>query len=382
MTIENLPGNVANWLWIALILIGFSLFFTAYYFRHQSKQLNRALSKLYDLNQSCQQDALDFFDLAWPILHSVGCLERQAKIEWFGERKQSKQGEKEKDQAFKQFHKVAKEDMRFEIIFYITREANQQESIASLVIKTFLNILEQDLVLKQSEILTSQKRLERYQLFVQHEIKNIAQFIQLLAEQVQSVKDDAGKVKLVNRLTASLPVMATRARKTVDHMQQPLSEFYEGQSIDLRDVVNDVIQMYQLNVHLTGSVQTDLPRQVLLEVFKNVLGNFRDHPSSDKPLKITVEYEAALTADKPLARVTIQSEQLDEEQSQESKQPGNTFHSERMFEPFWTTSESGMGLGLFLSRELLKQLDGTIDFYQDKENNQFGFTIVLPGLVS
>lgn len=364
--IEGLPGGLANGLWIGLILIGFSLFFTGYYFRHQSKKLNRTLSQLYDLNLSCEQDALDFFEQSWPILNNVGCTKIQASIDWFGEQKHISNGQDGFPKNFKQVHCVVLDDMRFELIVYVSREASQQDSIASLVIKTFLNILEQNLVLKQSEILTSQKRLERYQLFVQHEIKNIAQFIQLLSEQLQSVDKDQEKIKLVERLATTIPMMAKRARKTVDHMQQPLSEFYEVNTIVLGDVINEVVQMYGLEVTLYGEVEINFPRKVLLEVFKNVLGNFRDHPSSNKTIKVYLNQDET----EQRIKVLIQSQGIE----------GKVLNSERMFEPFWTTSESGMGLGLFLSRELLKQLDGSIRFYQDIKSDKFGFEITLPGL--
>ncbi|WP_321326370.1 HAMP domain-containing sensor histidine kinase [Thiomicrorhabdus sp.] len=364
--IDEISVSVAKWLWLALVIIGVSLFFTAYYFRRQSKRLNRALSALYELNHACEQDALDFFNQAWSILSTVGCIGLKANIEWFGERKTVDKGSADGRLFNKQSYLVHRDDMRFEIIFYITREANQLESLTGLVLKTFINILEQDLVLKQAEILTSQKRLERYQLFVQHEIKNIAQFIQLLSEQVQVIQDDNQKIKLVERLVSTLPVMAQRARKTIDHMKQPLSEFYEGNVYTLKDLINDVVEMYGLQANIEGNVSTKLPRQVLLEVLKNILGNFRDHPTSNLPIQISITQDAF----EQKIKLTINSHKINDEE----------FLSERMFEPFWTTSESGMGLGLFLSRELLKQLGGAIYFYQN-ETKEFGFTVELPGLV-
>jgi len=363
--IDNFSEDLIQWLWLGLVIIGVSFFFTAYYFRRQSKRLNKALSALYELNHECEQDALDFFNQAWSILSTVECIGLQANIEWFGEIKNIKKGSADGRLFNKQSYLVQRDDMRFEIIFYLTREANQLESLTGLVLKTFINILEQDLVLKQAEILTSQKRLERYQLFVQHEIKNIAQFIQLLSEQVQGIQDDNQKIKLVERLGDTLPVMAKRARKTIDHMQQPLTEFYEGNVYTLKDLINDVVEMYGLQANIEGNVSTKLPRQILLEVLKNILGNFRDHPTSSLPIEIAISQD---TFEQKI-KLTINSHKVNDEE----------FLSERMFEPFWTTSESGMGLGLFLSRELLKQLDGVIYFYQN-ENQEFGFTIELPGL--
>ncbi|WP_019557645.1 ATP-binding protein [Thiomicrorhabdus arctica] len=359
-------GFVAEWAGLIFVVIGLSLFFTAFYFRHQSKKLSHALSTLYHLNQSVNLDALDFFDQAWPILKNVGCLQMNANIEWFGEHKSIQFGLDQPSKTHKQTFKVVREDMRFEFVIYLERQANASESLAGLVIKTFINVLEQDLVLKQAEILTSQKRLERYQLFVQHEIKNIAQFIQLLSEQVQTVSEPLAQQRLFERLKQTLPIMAQRAQKTVQQMQQPLAESFQNRSYELKALIEETLRMYDLQASVIGDAITQLPRPLVLEVFKNVLGNFRDHQICEAPLAIEV-----LTDDINKWVVVQISSACLEDQSK--------IRSERLFEPFWTTSESGMGLGLFLARELLKQHSGQIEF--TKTNNAFGFAITLPGLL-
>ena len=359
-------GFMTEWAWLIFVVVGFSLFFTAYYFRHQSKKLSHALSSLYDLNQNVNQDALDFFDQAWPILQNVGCVQINANIEWFGERKNIQFGLDHPPKAHKRTYKVAREDMRFELVIFLGRRAMASESLAALAIKTFINILRQDLVLKQAEILTSQKRLERYQLFVQHEIKNIAQFIQLLSEQVQTVHEPQAQQRLFERLNQTLPIMAQRAQKTVQQMQQPLSESFQNSSYELKALIDETLRMYDLQASVTGEAIMQLPRTLVLEVFKNVLGNFRDHSACETPLEIKISTE---DIDK-WATIHIYSSCLVDQ---------NKMRSERLFEPFWTTSESGMGLGLFLARELLKQHNGQIEFKQD--TNGFGFIITLPGLL-
>jgi len=363
LAINEVKDGLAQWFWLLLVFIGFSLIFAAYYFRQQSKQLSRVISNLYRINESCHQDALDFFNQAWEELESVGCKGMEAHVEWFGEQKQIYKGQRYTSSSNMKDFTVGVEDMRFEIMFSLSRDASQPESIASLAMTTFVHIIEQDLVLKQAEILTSQKRLERYQLFVQHEIKNIAQFIQLLSEQVQSVEESEHKIKLVERLKSTLPVMAQRARKTIDQMQQPLSELFEHQQIEIELLLQEIVEMYGLDASITGTAYTTLPRQILAEVFKNILGNYRDHDVSESGIKIKIsQFEANEIT------LVIQSED----------QEHNDFQVERMFEPFWSTSESGMGLGLFLARELLKQVEGQVHFFQDKENDFVGFEIRLP----
>ena len=365
MNLNSFPEIFTEWLWLVLVFIGFTLIFAVYYFRQQSKQLSRTITNLYKINESCHQDALDFFESSWAELKEVGCTGMQATVEWFGEHKQIKKGMSSDVEGFelnaKQAYSVGVDDMRFEIIVTMSREASQPESIASVVLTTFIHILEQDLVLKQAEILTSQKRLERYQLFVQHEIKNIAQFIQLLSEQVQTVDGDENKLKLIERIKTTMPVMAQRARKTIDQMQQPLSELFQNQQIELEMLLKEIVDMYNLEADIEGRAYTTLPRQILAEVFKNILGNYRDHNVSGGVQIHISQFESNEVT------VVIQSKSGD-----------TSLQVERMFEPFWSTSDSGMGLGLFLSRELLKQVNGQVRFFQNQDAGLMGFEIRLP----
>jgi len=363
------PFLLIHWLGLGLVLIGLTLFFTAYYFRRQSKRLSNALSDLYRLNQTVKQDALDFFDQSWPILESLGCLQITAHIGWFGEQKKVCLGAPSLVMGKRQLFNIERDEMRFDLILILNRKAAEPDSLSFLVIKTFVSILEQNLVLKQSEILTSQKRLERYQLFVQHEIKNIAQFIQLLCEQVNRLQQkntnpavlDEHKLRLIERLHQTLPIMAQRAQKTILHMKQPLLKHRSSTDIKLHVLLQEVVKMYDLDAKIKGDAIIYLPLPLLEEVFKNILGNFRDHALTEQPLDISVNQSAQT--------VVIKIECL-------QNKPYNKMLAERLFEPFWTTSESGMGLGLFLARELLKQMNGQVTFEQSKK--RFGFLVQLP----
>ncbi len=343
--------------------MGVSLFFTAYYFRRQSKRLSKALSDLYSLNQTVHQDALNFLEDSWPILASLGCLQMEANIEWFGEKKLIFFGERKPVLGKRVVFQVAREDMRFELKIILNRKAAEVNSLSFLVIKTFVNILEQNLVLKQAEILRSQKRLERYQLFVQHEIKNIAQFIQLLCEQVNCLQEDKDKIRLVERLHQTLPMMAQRAHKTILHMKQPLSKGYECRELAVEIMLQDVVNMFHLKANIVGESQVCLPDVLLTEVFKNILGNFRDHALTEHVIQIEIQHK--LETQTVHIKIYCKRDKDQEE-----------MRAERLFEPFWTTSESGMGLGLFLARELLKQMNGEIQFEQQQDH--FGFLIQLP----
>lgn len=355
-----------DWLPLGLVVFGLALLAVAYFLRQKAENLRDTLTLLYQLNQKVNQDALDFFEQAWPILKRAGLAEIQADIFWFGEH-QHKVFTTYKRPGNKQQIQLEVDDMSFNLVFIYPKFYAADSSWLTLIMTTFVQILEQDLEHKHAEILTSQKRLERYQLFVQHEIKNIAQFIQLLSEQVVSLQADADKLNLVNRLQNTLPIMSERAKNTLHKMQQPLHEFFVTDAVSLNAIISEVLAMFELKAQLKGEQSVFVARPVLIEVFKNIFGNYRDHKNDNPNLLIDI---TPLEADQG-ALVTIQSRF--EERHLDIK-------AERMFEPFWTTSESGLGLGLFLTRELLNQVNGEISF--SKLDDMMQFQIELRNLPS
>ncbi len=346
--------------WFLILLLGIVLVVLALYFRYQTLKLRHSISQLYKINENCQQDALEFFHQSWPLLNRSGCLELEANVNWFGETFKISKGST-LDQTYLYAFTASVDDMKFKVSAYLSYSGQQPESIARVILITFQHILEQDLMLKQSQILISQKRLERYQLFVQHEIKNIAQFLQLLSDQVQTIEAEEACNKLMNRLKASVPFMAQRAKRTLSQTYQP-SQVLQNEWINIESMILDIVKVNALAAQIKGEANVYLPRELMLEVFKNILNNFRDHGSGNEVLKIRVKKQADELS------VQIESSEISLQQ----------VPIERMFEPFWTNSESGMGLGLFLARELLKQIDGLVTFRSNTENQTSLFEVSIP----
>ncbi|MBN2646357.1 MAG: HAMP domain-containing histidine kinase [Thiotrichales bacterium] len=355
-------AELTGWLVLSLLLF-LTAAFSGYYLR-RTRQLSHALTELHQLNQQVEHDALQFYRHAWAILHQVGVYTIAAKIKWFGEEKTIQFGELPTQKSVLLYQQIDHGEMALDIVLQVSRRAARAGTLANLVLETFFAILERDLMLKEHQVSATQKRLERYQLFVQHEIKNIAQFIDLLNAQVVKIERDEDKIRLADRLKKTLPVMAERAQKTIQSMKNPTFNPQARQHFALEALVQQVIQMYGLNCKLLGQALIQTDRELFLEVLKNVLGNFRDH-QSESDLTIFIK-------DNPRPNQV-------EIQIHSRKVPGVSLQPERMFEPFWTTSHSGLGLGLFLARELLKKIDGEIQFQQTTQH--FGFIIRLPKTV-
>ncbi|BBP46725.1 hypothetical protein THMIRHAS_20980 [Thiosulfatimonas sediminis] len=341
------------------ILSGSAL--VGFFYVRNTRRLSLALSELHALNHKLEHDAINFFRKAWPVLHAIGVQQIAAKIRWFGEDKQIQLGEPTESHSIQEYKQFEHGQMAFDVVLRLPRKVARVGTMHNLVLQTFFNILEQDILLKEQQVTSTQKRLERYQMFVQHEIKNIAQFISLLSTQVERIESDEDKIRLVARLKKTLPTMAERAQKTIQTMKDPSLSKEKQTTFDVTEVLKEVVQMFDLPCKVLGSAEVVMRRELLLEVFKNVLGNFRDHNVGNE-LTIYV----ADNAQPNKVEIQIQNRNI----------PGLMLHPERMFEPFWTTSASGLGLGLFLARELLKQVAGEIKFHQTSQH--FGFVISVP----
>ncbi|MBD3612167.1 MAG: HAMP domain-containing histidine kinase [Hydrogenovibrio crunogenus] len=198
----------------------------------------------------------------------------------------------------------------------------------------------------------SQNRLQKYQLFVQHDIKNLAQFIQLLADQVREAESEDDKKLLVDHLKKVLPIVTERAEKTIKQMTLSSGSFQSVEPIEFANEIARIAQGLGIKYQLHGVYCCSMSYTLFEQVIQNVLENFQHH-AYGKPLLIDVMPDGHV-----IFSIAHQAGQDD-------------IQSERLFEPFWSSSEEGMGLGLFITRELLSTVGGAIYFEALEHQNRF-----------
>lgn len=331
------------------ILIGLTLILVVWYLHAQSRRLKKAILKLYEANRAVNQDALDFVDQAWPILNAAGFKGMKGQITWFGEVKQIEKG---KEAALSYHVNLAEGGMDFQLLVAAPRLRGEKKLFAQLIFQTFKSLLVLDVSNKNTQFFLSQKRLHKYQLFVQHDIKNLAQFIQLLADQVREAESEDDKKLLVDHLKKVLPIVTERAEKTIKQMTLSSGSFQSVEPIEFASEIARIAQGLGIKYQLHGVYCCSMSYTLFEQVIQNVLENFQHH-AYGKPLLIDVMPDGHVIFS--MARQAGQDD----------------LQSERLFEPFWSSSEEGMGLGLFITRELLSTVGGAIYFEALEHQNRF-----------
>ncbi|MDG4811706.1 ATP-binding protein [Hydrogenovibrio sp. 3SP14C1] len=331
------------------LLVGVTLILVVLYLHTQSRRLRKLILKLYDVNKVVRQDALDFVDQAWPILNAAGFRGMTGQIIWFGEIKTIEKGA---DAQVAYPVSIAEGGMDFQLSLSAPRLRGEKKFFAQLIFQTFKSLLVLDVSNKNTQFFLSQKRLEKYQLLVQHDIKNLAQFIQLLADQVREASSEDEKNSLVNHLKKVLPVVTERAEKTIKQMTISSGSFQSVEPIEFASEIARIAQGIGIEYQLKGLFSCSMSYALFEQVIKNVLENFQSH-GDGSPVLIEVMGDGQVVF------------------SMTHQKTREAIQSERLFEPFWSSSEEGMGLGLFIARELLSTMGGAIYFEALEGKNRF-----------
>ena len=371
MGLNGMPFDLAGSLSVTLVIIGLTIFMVFFYLKRRSSFAHSLLLQLYQLNRDVNQDVLFFMEQSWIILEKAGFQKMSGKVGWYGEKKGVFFG-KELNFATKRLLGVEKKylvsidegDIKIELAL-ITKPnvSGENKLVAEMIFQTFLVLLSSNTTSKNMQFVLSQERLERFQLFISHDVKNIAQFISLLANLVNNAQSDNEKLTLVSRLDKLLPSLSEKAKKVTNHMRYDQT-FFNDDVVELCLV--ERIQYYadvnEVCIDLDkriGKICLELSQTLLQQVLTEILNNFKVHRyGSCVKIDIITEDTTILIIFKA------------------SKDKDLYVESERLFEPFWTTSKSGMGLGLFVTREILKKIGGKIEFIQN--NQEVSFCVTLP----
>jgi two-component system sensor histidine kinase PilS (NtrC family) len=211
------------------------------------------------------------------------------------------------------------------------------------------------LVSRRAESMTL-ATLGRFSASLAHEIRNplaaISYATQLLEESSEMAEGDRRLLQIIhqqcmrtNGIVESVLGIARRERASVEHVE--LLAFVRRFVDDYRQV----LQPEAGTLHVTGSAPVASmvdPRhlqQILTVLVQNALTYGR---LPDAPARVTIAVRAQ--EGRPVVEVLDRGPGVAE---------GN---APQLFRPFFTTSEHGTGLGLYIARELARANDATLDY--------------------
>jgi signal transduction histidine kinase len=347
-------------IYLSFILIGLTIGIVLLYLWRKSNKASRINLALIHLNAQHHFDAPRFLREAWPLLSQAGIRGMAWRLDWFGVPVEERTGELNGRSLYREIQ-VA--EMKLAITLYQQDARGEQRYFNETLIETFLLLLRTDMLIKAGTTDATIAQLAKLNLFLQHDMKNVAQFIQLMADQLAAVP--AGKEQqVIDHLRTATPLIRHRADRIVrtltvgQHMVEPIG------TLMLHEKLADLCRLYHLDYHISGEARVSVPENTIDSALDNILKNYSDMQLRDPRVKPSVAI--AITSDEHDAYVTISANNLPPAQQ-----------VERLFEPFWSSDPAGLGIGLYQAKQMLEMCKGALHI-QQVDGGQLQFHIRIP----
>lgn len=208
---------------------------------------------------------------------------------------------------------------------------------------------------------------------VAHEIKNPLTPMKLSIQHLSKVyKDDPIKgAKMLDRVLDSIV-------EQINHLSKIATEFsnfaklpkLELSKISLQELVDHVVSLFESETDVTieliktkNELEVYADRSQLIRVLTNLLKNAVQAKQEDKKILIKV----SIRKGRDTVEINVEDNGVGITASEKAK----------VFSPNFTTKNSGMGIGLAMSRNIMEEMGGDIRF-ESKEGEGTTFYIILP----
>lgn len=347
-----------NVLYPILILIGLTIAGVMLFLWRQARvaaQLNVALIQL---NEVLRFDAPALLEQSWSLLQRGGIAGMHWRLNWFGVLIDEKVGAA---RGLSVAREIEIGDMHLSICVWLSRKGERHYFAQSLV-ETYFLLLRTDMWIKSGTIDATQAQLAKLNLFLQHDMKNIAQFIQLMSDQLLDVSPEK-EAELVRYLRTASPYVRQRADNIVQTLTLGKFPRSESLSVDLKHLFLKMGEIYQLQLKVDGNATIYVPLLTMERALDNVFKNYQDIKQ-----RLPVVCDAvSIKIEKLDRRVIVE---MTDHRAQEKK------NLERLFEPFWTCDPSGLGVGLFQAKTLLRECGAELSAYRN-ESSELYFCLIF-----
>lgn len=314
-------------------------------------------------------EALDPLDLpraAWPTLAAGGLTGMAWSGQWFG---QSVSGRIGKMPAGGAFDTTLRAGDDVHLTLRIAGPAKRGESrlFAEHLTRVFVLLLEARVRERSAMLSAALAERARLTLYLQHDMRNLAQWVVWVAADFADAVDDADLDKVARRLRDNAGIAGTRAQRLTAALGASNAWREDNaQAVALHQAIEQAARLAGLRVECHGEATVWASEALLHRALDNLLGNlageFRRQP--DYVLHV---YLSAAPGQESTASAYFASPWL------ANAQP---LAPEKLFEPFASGRPGGLGLGLYQARKSLREAGG--DLFAQMRSEKLYFFIYLP----
>lgn len=334
-----------------LIVIGSSILAGAGWLLYQYRMQALRIQELIRLNEELEYDLPDFLRQCWQSLQKGGFAGIDWNLDWFGTQVSGSNGNTQGMTIDKTFEV---QEISLVIHLYIGKSGWEQRYFSNTLADNFFLLVRMNLWIKLGTVKGAFDQSAKMTVFLQHDIKNMAQLISLSADQLEN-PIPGQEHKVLESLKTAIPAVRDRAQHMLNALTNNLDTTGQESKLQLEQFLEETASAYELPVEVEGSAIVNVKQDTLQSIIDNLLGNYsRQSKKPDQPkldLLIRLEKEGDLVVTKI---IDLNGEPC--------------LWPERLFEPFWSEHGTGLGIGLYQARQQAVSAGGklTVDALPDR----------------
>jgi signal transduction histidine kinase len=237
-----------------------------------------------------------------------------------------------------------------------------QRYVYMIIFETLFLLIEMDILMRIRVANEALYNFSKLQTFLLHDVKNVTQFIKGLIYNIDHISGPEREHTFIEYLKESAPALSVRTDKILSTLEIGVEKEEEdaGQEVDIARLMQDLFTLYDMKGEAAGQGTIFTQKHKMVTVFDNIIKNVREKSAREPG----IECFASVREEAGSLTVVIYD-------------TGSPIKNiQRMFEPFYTTKESGLGIGLFQARHIVKKMGGNMTVANTERGVEF--TVSLP----
>jgi len=331
-------------IYLTVILIGSTSLLVIYYYNRRLKSLLHVLYNLLELQGTRAIGVDSYIESIEETLFPIGIEKIVYDIKYLRNRITSKRKIEENETAISK-------DIYYKNIsgtLSIVTQNNRGEN--RLINKLILYVITLQIVnsihTEIEKINESFERIAKLQTYMMHDLKNILQFFQAMQYNVEHLQTQEERIEFIEFLQNSTEPINIKVNKILEilKVQNDVSTDDKKEVLNVKEYIEYFVQLYNLDATVVGDAQAVISREHLTVILENIFTNIYQKSKED-----TLECFISLEEDIQNSVIKI-------------KDTGKVFQDpNKVLEPFYTTKEEGLGIGMFQVANIIESNGGSIE---------------------
>lgn len=332
------------------------------YLRYLTNRAFKVMLRMVDANRDCNYDLARFLPNVQGLVKVVEIDEVFYDIT-YGESALSKAYGGKRQTVVRD---ISRPDYSIRLGIIPLSPRGYQKYIYMIVFETLFLLIEMDILMRIKVTNDAFYNFSKLQAFLLHDVKNVTQFIRSLLFNVDRTEGAEREHKLIEYLRESTPALKVRTDKILGTLEIGVAKGGNGeekQEVDVAGLIRELFDLHRVRGEVTGNGSVLAENHLLVTVFDNIVKNIREKSVAEPGLRCF----ASVSEKDEALQVAIG------DTGSPVKEIG------RMFEPFYTTKGSGLGVGLFQARHIVKNMGGAMTVANTERGVEFTISFVKAG---